>query len=144
MSLETAEDRKIAMDYCIIYNKFNPQKLFNPELLYQEGPVVYRSFIFTRPSNYQGLFTNMNSRFPLNLRLATNRATFKFKRNLINRGESLEKGFTSKELGQPQTKRRGMKGGRYMRTRKQRRSTLETIANENLGIMQETLLLTGQ
>ena len=143
MSLETAEDRKLAMDYCIIYNRFNPQKLFNPELLYQEGPVVYRSFIFTRPANYQGLFTNLESRFPLNLKMATNRATFKFKRNLINRGETLEKGFTTKELGtKPQTKRRGQKGGRHQTTRKQNRSQLEEIANENLGIVQETLLAT--
>ena len=145
MSLETPEDRKNAMDYCIIYNKFNPQKLFNNELLYQEGPIVYRSFIFTRPANYQELFTNINSKFPLNLKLATNRATFKFKRNVINRGETLEKGFTAKELGKkPQTKKRGMKGGRYMSTRKQRRSMLETIANENLGIVQETLLLSAE
>jgi hypothetical protein len=148
MSLETPEDRKLAMDYCIIYNRFNPQKLFNPELLYQEGPVVYRSFIFTRPANYQGLFTNLDSRFPLNLKMATNRATFKFKRNLINRGETLEKGFTTKELGaKPQTKRRGQRGGRHQggrhqTTRKQNRSAIETFANENLGIVQETLLLT--
>ncbi len=145
MPLETPEDRKLAMDYCIIYNRFNPQKLFNPELLYQEGPVVYRSFIFTRPSNYQALFTNMDSKFPLNLKLATNRATFKFKRNIINRGETLEKGFTTKELGKaPGTKRRFQKGGRHMRTRKQQRSMLEAIAGENLGVMKDTLLLATQ
>lgn len=141
MSLETAEDRKNAMDYCIIYNQFNPQKLFNPELLYQEGPIVYRSFIFSRPPNYQGLFTNLDSKFPLNLKMATNRATFKFKRNIIDRGETLQKGFTTKELGKaPQTKRKGQRGGRHMRTRRQRRSMLEAIANENLGVVQETLL----
>lgn len=142
MSLETPEDRKIAMDYCIIYNRYNQQKLFMPELLYQEGPVVYRSFIFSRPSNYQGLFTNMNSKFPLNLKLATNRATFKFKRNLINRGETLEKGFTAKELGQ--TKKRFQKGGRHKRTRKTNRNLMDAIANENLGLVQETLLLTNE
>ena len=154
MSLETPEDRKIAMDYCIIYNRFNQDKLFNPELLYQEGPVVYRSFIFTRPANYRELFTNINSRFPLNLKKATNRATFKFKVNKMNHDGMLEKGFTEKELGLPQTQTqtqtktktrgRGMKGGRYGRTRKQRRSIQDSIMNENLGLVQETLLLGSQ
>lgn len=136
MSLETPEDRKIAMDYCIIYTKYNEQKLFNPELLYQEGPVVYRSFIFSRPSKYKDLFTNLSSKFPPELTKATNRATFKLERNKINRAV-IEKGFTQA------SRKKVQRGGRFQKTRRQnqQRTTVEHSANDSLGLVQETLLL---
>jgi hypothetical protein len=121
MPLETPEDRRNMMNYCIVFNKFNPQKVFLPENLFSEGPPVYRSFIFDRPSNYFALFANLHQKFPAGLKMITDRASFKYQQNKLDR-ESRKQG----QLG----------GGRQ--TRKLRRFLKRM--NSNLSVIQNALL----
>ncbi len=119
MSLETPEDRRNVMNYSIVFNKYNPRKVFLPELLFPEGPVVYRSFIFNRPSNYFQLFANLHERFPPDLKKVTDRASFKYRQNKLNNESMRQQG-----------------GGRQ--TRKLRRF-LKRV-NSNLTVIQNALL----
>lgn len=121
MPLETPEDRRNVMNYSIIFNKYNPQKVFLPENLFSEGPPVYRSFIFNRPSNYFALFANLHQKFPTGLKMVTDRASHKYQQNKRNRESR-----TQRQQG----------GGRQ--TRKLRRFLKRM--NSNLSVIQNALL----
>jgi hypothetical protein len=121
MPLETDEDRRNMMNYCIVFNKFNPEKVFLPENLFSEGPPVYRSFIFDRPSNYFALFANLHQKFPVGLKMVTDRASFKYRQNKLNR----------------ESRKQGQQGG-GRQTRKLRRFLKRM--NSNLTVIQNALL----
>jgi hypothetical protein len=121
MPLETPEDRRNVMNYNIVFNKYNPEKVFVPENLFPEGPVVYRSFIFNRPSNYFSLFANLHQKFPAGLKMVTDRASFKYQQNKLNR----------------ESRRQGQQGG-GRQTRKLRRFLKRM--NSNLTVIQNALL----
>ena len=121
MPLETPEDRRNMMNYSIVFNKYNPQKVFLPENLFSEGPPVYRSFIFNRPSNYFALFANLHQKFPAGLKMVTDRASFKYQQNKRN-----QESRTQRQQG----------GSRQ--TRKLRRFLKRM--NSNLTVIQNALL----
>ena len=130
MKLETEQERENAMDYNIIYNKYNPQKFLRPSLLYQDGPSVYRAFIFERPEDHMQVYTNLDEKRPLRLENVTRRRNFVRERNKINAASfGFQKGMTAT-----------IKRGGFRKTRR-RRTRNESMVNELLGSVQEALVI---